>query len=232
MPLLIAGGLGIALMLSKRAARNATLSWLGFVVLLVGAIAWPSFQPFRNLLSVAPLLCIAAAFLFDRVWFWFERRHLRYGVPVVLGMIALFTLPLAWSSAVYLNARLDHTDSRIQAIDWLRQHAGKGATILGIRELAILPAEWQRIPAHAVVVPWFGAAELLQQQPFDYLVTGDFDLRFVSDPAPWSAYRERWLNQISDMPAQARFGVVPPPVVPYLWRTNDERVVILKGNPR
>ena len=32
------------------------------------------------------------------------------------------------------------------------------------------------------------------------------------------------------MPVQADFGQVVTPVVPYLWRTNDERILILKGN--
>jgi 4-amino-4-deoxy-L-arabinose transferase-like glycosyltransferase len=231
-PLLIAGLAGMGWMLSKLATRNAVLSWLAFAVLLVGAVAWPSFQPFRNLLSVVPLLCVAAALLFDQVWLWVERRRLRYGNFIVVVTIAVFTFPLAWSSATYLRVRLSRTDSRIQAIDWLEQHAGKGATVLGIRELAILPAEWRRIPADKLVVPWFQAADVLQQQTFDYVVTGDFDLRYATDPARWSAYRKQWINQVSGMPAQAQFGNVSTPVMPYLWRTNDERVVILKGNPR
>jgi hypothetical protein len=232
MPLFIAGLAGIGWMLSNRAARNVVLGWLGFAALLVGAVAWPSFQPFRNLVSLVPLLCIAAAFFFEQVWLLIEQRRPRHDRVIALGMLVLFTFPPTWSSAVYLKARASHVDSRVQAINWLQQHASKDAAVLGIRELAILPAEWRRLSANAIVVPWFQAADLLQQQSFDYIVTGDFDLRHATDPARWSVYRERWLTQTSAMPVQAQFGSVVTPVVPYLWRTNDQHIVVLKGNPR
>jgi hypothetical protein len=61
-------------------------------------------------------------------------------------------------------------------------------------------------------------------------VTGDLDLRYASDPNAWAAYRERWQAKVSPLPVQADFGQVVTPVRPYLWRTNDERILILKGN--
>jgi hypothetical protein len=100
--------------------------------------------------------------------------------------------------------------------------------VLGIRELAILPTEWRRLGAKTTIVPWFEAADLLRQQRFDYLVTGDFDLRHATDAARWKEYHERWLGLVTALPREAEFGVVVTPVVPYLWRTNDERVVIRK----
>ncbi len=122
-----------------------------------------------------------------------------------------------------------HRDTRIRAVDWLQQHASKGETVLGIGELAILPAEWKRIAAGLTVVPWFEAVDLLERQRFDYVVTGEFDLSYASDPKGWSDYRDRWKAKVSPLPVQADFGQVVTPVVPYLWRTNDERILILKG---
>ena len=123
-----------------------------------------------------------------------------------------------------------HSDTRVRAIDWLREHATKEQTILGIRELSILPAEWKRIAAQSVVVPWFDASDLLGQRRFDYIVTGEFDLRYSPDPNAWSAYRDRWNAKVSTLRVEASFGQVVTPVVPYLWRTNDERILIVKGN--
>jgi hypothetical protein len=123
-----------------------------------------------------------------------------------------------------------HQDSRIQVVDWLQQHATKEQTVLGIRELSILPTEWQRIGARCTVIPWFEASDLLQRERFDYVVTGEFDLRYASDPNGWSAYRDRWKAKVSTMQVQADFGQIVTPVVPYLWRTTDERILILRGN--
>ncbi len=96
-----------------------------------------------------------------------------------------------------------HQDSRIQAIAWLQQHAGKEKTVLAIRELMILPTEWKRIAASSTVIPWFEAMELLQRQRFDYIVTGEFDLRYASDPNAWAAYRDRWQKRLAILPVQA-----------------------------
>jgi hypothetical protein len=125
---------------------------------------------------------------------------------------------------------MQHVDTRIRAIDWLQRHATKETTVLGIRELAILPAEWKRIAANAIVVPLFEAADLLERQRFDFIVTGEFDLRYAPDPNGWSAYRDRWNAKTLPLPVEANFGQVVTPVVPYLWRTNDERILILRGN--
>ena len=96
----------------------------------------------------------------------------------------------------------------------------------------ILPAEWKRLAANATVVPWIEAADLLQRQRFDYIVTGEFDLRLASDPNALSAYRDAWKARVSPLPVQADFGQVVTPVVPYVWRTNEERILVLKGNIR
>jgi len=222
-PLMIAGLIGMVWMIWNVATRNTAISWITFAFLLLSAVVWSSFQPFRNLLSLVPPLCIAAALLCH----WLGRFFKSW--PAAF-MILLIALALGWSSARHLQLRTQHIDTRVRAIEWLQQHATKDETVLGIRELSILPAEWKRIAAKSTVVPWFEAATLLEQQRFDYVVTGDFDLRYLGDPRAWSAYRDRWLAKVSPLPVQTDFGQVVTPVVPYLWRTNDERVLILRGN--
>jgi hypothetical protein len=231
-PLMITGLVGIIWMFWNVSTRSVAVSWIAFALLLLSAVVWSSFQPFRNLLSLVPPLCIAAALLCHRLGEYLEHRHRRLAFTPWLAsaLILLVALSLAWSSARHLQLRTPHIDTRVRAIDWLQQHATKEETVLGVRELSILPAEWKRIAARSTVVPWFEASDLLERQRFDYVVTGEFDLRYASDPNGWSAYRDRWKAKVSTMRVQADFGQVVTPVVPYLWRTNDERILILKGN--
>jgi hypothetical protein len=226
-PLMIAGLAGIAWMFWNVSTRSTAVSWLVFALLLLSAVVWSSFQPFRNLLSLVPPLCVAAALFFHSL----GRRGSTSTSWLTFALVLLVALSLAGSSARHLQLRTSHRDTRIRAIDWLQQHAGKDETVLGVEELSILPAEWKRIAAKATVIPWFKAAELLERQRFDYVVTGDFDLRYANDPSAWSAYRDRWNAKVSPLPVAADFGQIVTPVMPYLWRTNDERILILKESP-
>jgi len=232
LPLMITGLAGIIWMFYNGSTRRTAASWIAFALLLLSVVVWSSFQPFRNLLSLVPPLCIAAGLLCDWLAKYFERRHPRslFASWLAPALILLLALSLAFSTGRHLQVRTSHLDTRIRAIDWLRQHATNDETVLGIRELSILPAEWKRITGESTVVPWFQALDLLERQRFDYLVIGEFDLRYATDPSGWSAYRERWKAKTSTLPVQADFGQVVTPVMPYLWRTTDERILILKGN--
>lgn len=230
-PLLLVGIVGITLMLRQVKTRTVALGWICFAAVLIASFMGKSFRPFRSFLPLIPPLCIAVAIAFSDLIDWARRggySWLRSSVTVALigGCVG----SLAFSSFQQVQRRMAHLDSRIQAVDWLQQHATKEETVLGIRELSILPAEWNRIAARCAVIPWFEAADLLERQRFDYIVTGEFDLRYASDPRAWSAYRDRWKAKVSPLSVQADFGQIVTPVVPYLWRTNDERILILKGN--
>jgi len=219
--LMIAGLAGITWMLWYPPTRRAALGWIAFGVLLLSAIVSSNFQPFRNVLPLVPLLCIAAALLLDRI-------HLASASWVAPVVVVAIGLSLGWPSAAYLRSRMSHIDARVRAIDWLQQHASKGEKVLGISELAILPAEWKKIPANFTVVLWSEAADLLERGQFDYVVTGEFDLRSAADGDRLSAYLARWKEGTAPLPVQASFGAVPTPIVPYFWRTNDERILILR----
>jgi dolichyl-phosphate-mannose-protein mannosyltransferase len=231
-PLMIIGLAGIIWMLWYAPTRLTALSWIAFGLLLLSAIVSSNFQPFRNVLPLIPPLCIAAALLLDRIRQYFQDRTrlaaASWIVPVLLLVVGLF---LGRSSLAYLRTRTSHVDARIRAIDWLQLHASNHERILGIRELAILPAEWKRIAADSTVVSWSEAADLLERERFDYVVTGEFDLRYVPDAERLSPDLERWRQRTASLPIQANFGAVVTPVVPYLWRTNDERILILRKTP-
>jgi len=231
-PLMITGLAGIVWMLWNRSTRRAAVSWIVFALLLLSTLVSSRFQPFRNLLFAVPPLCIAAALVCDRLVEYLTQRDRRLALWPWLApaWISVVALSLAWFSSRHLQGRTSRIDTRVQAIDWLQQHATKDETVLGIRELEILPAEWKRVAARSMVVPWFEASDILRGQRFDYVVTGEFDLRYANDPAGWATYRDRWKAKVSTMPVQADFGQFATPVAPYLWRTNEERILVLKGN--
>ena len=118
-----------------------------------------------------------------------------------------------------------HRDSRVQTVDWLRQHTGKQDRVLAIKELAILPSEWARINAEITVVPWLEAVALLRRGPFDYLVTGELNLGPAPDPR-WQDYRETWTHEIASRKILVEFGAVATYARLYTWRTNNERIDI------
>jgi len=230
-PLMLVGFAGTILMLRQAKTRTVMLGWVCFAAALMALFMGKSFRPFRSFLPLVPPLCIAAAIAFSNLIDWARRGAypwLRSSVAVALigGCVG----SLGFSSFQQVQRRMTHQDCRIQAVDWLQQHVNKEETVLGIRELAILPAEWNRLAPRSTVVPWFEAVDLLERQRFDYIVTGEFDLRYASDPNGWSAYLDRWKAKVSALPVQADFGQIVTPVVPYLWRTNEERILVLKGH--
>jgi hypothetical protein len=227
----IAGCAGFVLMLRREATRTAAISWLLFAVVLLAPFVMRPFQPFRNLLPLVPLFCIAAAIALADLLDWARRG--RPGWVSIVGAVALIGVSaasLAFSSIRSIRQRMLQRDTRIQAIDWLEQHATKRQTVLGITELAILPAEWKRIAAPVTVVSLLDAADLLERQRFDYVVTGDFDLRY-SPAEGASAALMRFNEKVAPLAREAEFGAGPAFVVPYLWRTNDERITILRATP-
>jgi hypothetical protein len=229
--LLLVGSVGIILMLRQGRTCAVALGWILFAAILIASFMGRSFRPFRSLLPLVPPLCIAAAIAFCALIDWAHGgTHSRLRRSVVLALIGGCVVSLGFASFRQVQRRMAHQDSRLRAVDWLRQHTTKGEAILGIRELSILPAEWKRIAATSTVTPWFEALDLLERQRFDYVVTGEFDLRYASDPNGWSVYLDRWKAKVSPLRVQADFGQVVTPVVPYLWRTNDERILILKGD--
>jgi hypothetical protein len=230
-PLVLAGVAGIALMFKRGSSRGAVISWCLFAVVLLAPFIGRPFQPLRNLLPLVPLFCIAAAIAFVDFFDWAAQGKMSWlrGVAAI-GLIAGSTIFLAVSSFRPMRQRMLHRDSRVQAIDWLQQHATKKQTVLAIRELAILPAEWNRLAAKATVVSWSDAPALLERARFDYVVTGDFDLRHAPDPDGAAALSARWKQLTASSSIQAEFGAGPAFVVPYLWRSNDERLVIFRTN--
>lgn len=225
-PLFLAGCAGMILLLRERHTRNVALGWIIFGATLIVLFAGKSFRPFRSFLPLVPLLCIAAAMALTRLLRWARsgpHTWLRYGVTVALIVACVGSL--GFSSYRQVERRMSHRDSRVQAVDWLQQNTEKQQRVLAIKELAVLPSEWARIDAQITVVPYLEAAARLQDQSFDFVVSGEPEL---STDEHLQFYRETWLRDVSSFKVLAEFGRVTMPLPLNFWRTNDERVVIYR----
>jgi hypothetical protein len=225
----LAGCVGLVLMFRHTAMRSTAFCWCVFAGLLLTPFLGKPFQPFRNLLPLVPLFCIAAAIAFSELIHW-ARRHGRaaWGLTTATLLVGATVVSSVLASVPPLQRRLAQRDTRLQAIDWLLQHATKNERVLGVRELAILPAEWKRLAASTTVVPWCEALDLLERDQFDYVVTGDFDTRSAPDHGAAPVCLARWKEKHAALSPTAEFGAGPTFVAPFIWHTNDERIVILR----
>lgn len=215
-PLVIIGCIGLLLMLRSETDRPVALGWIIFGLILIGLFIAKPFQPFRNLLPLVPSFCIAAAFALDRFLRWADRsRRAACWHPVVALAIGAIIIYAAVSSFQPMRKRLTHRDSRVRAIDWLQERVGKGDRVLVFAELNLLPSELDRIGAPVQVAPRSDALDLLERKEFNYLISGAFTPRFA----------------ISSFTERASFGAVATPLEPYMWRTNDERILIFARPP-
>lgn len=231
LPLLLIGFAGIVLLFAQRSSRLFAFVWILFATVLIALFMRSSFRPFRSFLSLVPLLCIAAGIAFSNLTDWAKARATNWWrVGLVVVMVAGTVGQMGFSSFRQVNKRMTHRDSRLQAIDWLERNVGKGETILALNELAILPSEWKRVAAKVTIVPWQEASGVLERERFDHLVTGEFDLRHSANSRTLAAYRTGWESRVAHLPVEAEFGQVGTPVVPYVWRTNDLRILVLRGD--
>jgi hypothetical protein len=178
------------------------------------------------------MICISAAFVLGRAHLFFADERIRQVTSRWLAPAAAVVVAtsLAVPSWRFVRERRALVDSRVAAITWLHKHARPETRILALEELAILPQEWKRVASRPTIVSWFDALEALQRGSFDYLLTSDFDLQFANDPKRWAEQLERWTAKTSPMPQRAAFGRAACPVFPGVWRTNEERIVIVKPN--
>ncbi len=99
-PLMIAGLAGLLWMLWNRPTRHVAVSWIAFSLLLVLGFASSSFKPFRNLLPLVPLLCIAGALLCVWLVEYLKGRVQRpiIASAIVTALVVGIAVSLAWSS--------------------------------------------------------------------------------------------------------------------------------------
>jgi hypothetical protein len=226
--LVVSGCVGIVVMFREEPMRRVILTWSLFALVLFAALLPRPFQPFRNLLPLVPIFCVAAGIALATAIARVPQTQRWLQIGVAAAFIGATSLTMGFESVRFLHRRMTHRDSRIQAIDWLREHTTKEQRVLAITELGVLPEEWRKIPAVASTMSFIEASARLENGHFDYVVIGDLDPRFAANSEALSRQIDQWREKTATLTIEAEFGSGPTFVVPFVWRTTDERIKILR----
>jgi hypothetical protein len=241
---LAAAGVGLWVMLRDRGAKPspgvapaprpplAPLAggWLAFAVLLVALYGRLPFQPFRNLLPLVPVACLAVTIAWVAL-----RETLAAALPgsrhkleagAVLAVLLLFGPPLA----AYAVERVAEVDSRVEAVDWLAAHVDRRDTVLFVRQMAFLPAELERLGARAVVRRWEAVEHAIAGAKPRFVVGGWLPRR---GDVPVDVAALPWVRR--DYVLRADFGEDgTPPDISHRWRGSRQRIYVFerRAGPR
>jgi len=224
-PLVLCGAAGLWQMLRRREHRATAWTWLLFAALLTLPLLRYSFQPFRNLLPLCPLVAIAGAHFIVGAFGWPKGDKVA-GIARWVGVLAAVAVALSFGAGLrQFHASLVRRDSRVEAIDWLVRRVQPGDQVLVLRELAILPSEIRRLPAEVRVLTCKRLAKVARTTPSAFLVVG---MSRIGAPAGggMSAGCAAALSSALEL---ASFGSAPTPPQSDFWRTNREAVRILKS---
>ncbi len=152
---------GLVLGLRDRKIAATLWGWCAFAASGLVLYGTRSFQPFRNLMPLVPVACVAVALLFVRIRER-TRRPLAVDALALAWVLLAFAVPLAG----YAVSRYRLEDSRTQAINWLMTRVRPEDQVLVVHELAFLRQEVERLPAKTRVQWWDPAGpEIVANRP-------------------------------------------------------------------
>lgn len=207
---------GLAVGLRRRSLFPTVAGWCAFggaMCLLFGRNA---FRPFRNLMPLLPIGCVAASMAFVRLR-EASRRPALVDAMGALALAILYGLPVA----AYARSRFDFVDSRRAAIDWLALRALPDDTTLCLRELAILDGEVARVPGKSACLSWEEAPGQIRAEAPRFVLGG---VRMLPDHSLQAA--AHWPELAGYRPV-FEGGRDPTPPFDW-WRGNEEIVVVFE----
>lgn len=213
---------GLAAALRDRQIRQSALGWTLFAAASLVLYTGQGYQPFRNLLPLLPIACVAVAILVQKL----PRR------PWV-DAAAFLLIAVLFAPAVvgFARERWRLDDSRTQTIDWLSRQSlpsEPGQLVLVLDHLAFLPSELERLPGRAVEVhPWETLRRRLGHRRAQYLVIARMDTldgRPLLGPADLEAIAERYR-------LRAEFGEEAPTAYPGRWHGNRQAIQVFERKP-
>ena len=183
---MIAGLAGIVWMLWNDSTRRVAVSWIAFALLLLLALVSSRFQPFRNLLSLVPPLCIAAALLCDLVRRISRppgsaRSALSPWLAPGIGSVCRAFAGLVQRSSSPTRERRTSTRAFGRSIG-SSSTPRKNRRFSASGSLQFCQRNGNGSRPGPRSFPGSKLLDLLQRQRFDYIVTGEFDLRYATDP--------------------------------------------------
>jgi dolichyl-phosphate-mannose-protein mannosyltransferase len=228
-PLITFGLAGLIAMLLSRRMRPVAAGWIVFAALVILPLVGYKHQPFRNLLPLVPLLCVAGAVLVIS-------RHVLRGalqrsrIPAMaMTLIAVAISIKAFTvSRSYVRDRVARVDTRVRAIDWLAANTRAGERVIALRELVFVPAELARVPASVREVSVLDGATSLAGERFDYIIDAEIG-RTEFDNPDWRKGVDEFQSAVAALPIVADVGTDATPVLPHLWRGWNQRVIIRRA---
>jgi len=220
-PLLLAAGLlGLLVLVRRPATRRMAWGWIGFGALMLLPLVTEAFQPFRNALPLVPPLLIGAGFLVSA-------QGPLSGRPRTALALAALLLASQLPGVRRVYGLRPAGDTRIMAVDLVAGRDLAEQRILVQEELAILPAELDRIPGRVHVASWPKLRSRIERGTCDLVLFGHFDRAALPQGEPASDVAE-WEAWMAELPVLADFGTLPTPWESTLWRSNDERIIVAR----
>ena len=212
---------GAAVGLRDRSTRRAVASWLAGGAVLVGFLLFFRFRPFRYLLPLVPLACVLAAVPYAAIRARASRKLL-----VDIAAAGVVLLLFAQADIDYALGRLRLVDSRVAAVNWLRDVVRPENTVLVVGELVVLPSECARIGVRVATAPWDDVERALSNERYDYVVAGRLK---NPDGTESDARAEAFLQRSCTL--RRCFGQRPTEPDPGFWRGNDQLILVFQRRP-
>jgi hypothetical protein len=229
-PFLLLAGVALVAVLADRETRGAVLVWTVYAAALGGLLSRYGFRPFRNLLSLVPLLAVLVGCLYDRL----RRRPAVAARPAARRWLAAAAaaLPLvlfAAPDAAYVRHQLRLVDSRHQAALWLAAHATPGDASLFAQELAFLPSEMRSVPGASRELPWPQARAAIAGRRCRFAVLGDYQAAPELEPIAPRVWRDEVL---AGYEVRAAYGEDGPNGLPQsTFHGNRQHLWVLERRP-
>jgi hypothetical protein len=215
---------GLAVALWDRRTRASAAGWTLYLTVSLVLYARQGFQPFRNLLPLVPVACVAVAILQARL-----RERLPKPVHADAAAILLIASLFGPPALRFAQDRAQLADSRTEAIDWLARHSRPGQTVLVLDHLAFLPSELQRLPERNIeIVSWPWMQQRLKRNRTRFLVLSQMA---TVNGQPLIPYRWRQIL-FRRYTLRARFGEEPVLPIPGLWHGNRQTIYVLERKRR
>jgi 4-amino-4-deoxy-L-arabinose transferase-like glycosyltransferase len=212
--------LGLTIAVRDRRTRVPALGWTLFLTVNLLLYGRQSYQPFRNLLPLVPVACVAVAVLATRVRERLSRPYLVDAATVLL-IALLFGIPMAR----FAQERARFEDSRTETIDWLIRNSRPGQTVLVLDHLAFLPSELRRLKDRRVeVLSWSELQPRIKRRQARLLVLSpipDLDGHPLISPE----WRQITLRRYD---IRTRFGEETGTVNEGQWHGNRQTVFVLE----
>ncbi len=210
--------LGLVVGLRRRDLAPTVAGWCAFAIVSFALYGSQRYRPFRNLMPLVPVGCVAAAIGYR----WVRARVSRarwLDAFAAAALLILFGLP----TARYVRDRMSLVDPRRQAIDWLAARFEPRDGVVYLRDLVILDGELARLPGERWPASLSDADAIIRARSPRFVIAG---VLAMPDAAPTDMTALPILQ--SDYEPVFRAGATPTIPIAGWWRGNDEIVAVLE----